>query len=258
MPTVSESPFHFLIVGAGRGGTSLLTGLLDSHSRLEVGFEKFSIDFLMGQKMPRRSWFRGRGNGRLIHDRVSAFKRACLSEARSYPGQLWGNKITTEQIYGLEDHNRLNAGAGMDILDFFFHKSLPESKVIFILRDGRTCVRSKVNRTGQSIELACARWKFSVQVYKYLAERHLNNVVVRFENLLQQPVSELSRICDFLGVNFEEKMLDGTMNPKIPPEYRQDSIAKAKLAALANDEEWHSLIAEDLSYCGYLSTSNAS
>jgi len=29
---------------------------------------------------------------------------------------------------------------------------------VFILRDGRTRVRSKVSRTGQSFELACERW----------------------------------------------------------------------------------------------------
>jgi hypothetical protein len=251
MRTAPGSPFHFLVVGAGRGGTSLLAGLLDSHSRLEVGFELFSIDCLMGRRPPRPSILRARKQDRLIHNRVNAFKRECLKEARKYPGKLWGNKITTEHIYGLEDHNRLNPGAKADVLEFLFRESLPEVKVIFILRDGRACVRSKVSRTGQAVELACARWKFSVQVYKYLRERHERNVLLKFEDLLQEPVAVLTRACDLLGVPFESRMLEGTKSAKLPPEYRRDSIIKSKLAAADGNEWWHSLIAEELRYCGY-------
>ena len=39
--------FEFLVIGAGRSGTSLLAGLLDSHSRLELGFEQDSEAILL-------------------------------------------------------------------------------------------------------------------------------------------------------------------------------------------------------------------
>src|SRR5688572_18317428 len=246
----TPTPF-FLIVGAGRGGTSLLTGLLDIHSRLEVGFELFAIDYLMGSKKARASFFASRRKERLIHERVDSFRSACIAEAEKFPGRLWGNKITTEQIYGLEEHNRLNPGAEVDVLDFFFREGLPGVKVVFILRDGRTCVRSKMNRTGQAVELACDRWKFSVEAYRYLIERHPDHQTLKFEDLLEDPVAELSKVCDFLGVPFEPEMLEGTKSLKLPPEYRQDSFVKAKSAKSISDEGWYPLIEEELRYCGY-------
>ncbi|MDQ3135260.1 MAG: hypothetical protein M3Q76_10705 [Acidobacteriota bacterium] len=117
MKTMSGSSFSFLLIGAGRGGTSPLAGLLDSHSQLEIGFELFSIDYLMGRKMP---WCSRNKKERLISDRVQAFRNACLRESLKFSGKLWGNKITSEQINGLEDHNRLNPGTKLDTLDYFF------------------------------------------------------------------------------------------------------------------------------------------
>ena len=117
MKTMSGSSFSFLLIGAGRGGTSLLAGLLDSHSQLEIGFELFSIDYLIGRKMP---WCSRNKKERLIHNRVQAFRNACLQESLKFSGKLWGNKITSEQINGLEDHNRLNPGTKLDTLDYFF------------------------------------------------------------------------------------------------------------------------------------------
>ena len=96
--------FHFLVIGAGRGGTSLLAGLLDQHPRLEVGFEKFSVKYLMGRSLRLRAFGRRQ---RLLADRTGAFRRACLAESQRFPGLLWGNKITTEQLYGLENGGRI-------------------------------------------------------------------------------------------------------------------------------------------------------
>jgi len=92
MKTMSGSSFSFLLIGAGRGGTSPLAGLLDSHSQLEIGFELFSIDYLMGRKMP---WCSRNKKERLISDRVQAFRNACLRESLKFSGKLWGNKITS-------------------------------------------------------------------------------------------------------------------------------------------------------------------
>ncbi|MBA3352786.1 MAG: sulfotransferase [Blastocatellia bacterium] len=184
-----------------------MAGLLDSHSQLEIGFELFSIDYLMGRKMP---WCSRNKKERLIHDRVQAFRNACLRESLKFSGKLWGNKITSEQINGLEDHNRLNPGTKLDTLDYFFRESLTGVKIVFILRDGRTCVRSKVSRTGQSFELACERWKFSVRVYQYLVQHHADMIAVKYEDLLREPAGELSKLCEFLGVSFEPTMLGGT------------------------------------------------
>ena len=241
--------FHFLVIGAGRGGTSLLAGLLDQHPRLEVGFEKFSVKYLMGRSLRLRAFGRRQ---RLLADRTGAFRRACLAESQKFPGLLWGNKITTEQLYGLEDHNRLNPGEAVDVVDYFFREGVSGVRVVFILRDGRSCVRSKVERTGQSVESACERWKFSVRVYRYLRERHDDHVAIRFEDLLQDPRKALQGVCDFLGVAFDERMLAGTQSRKMIPGYRRSGFDQSRLGLEGVPENCHALIESELRYCGYI------
>src|SRR5690242_13193581 len=107
--------FGFLVVGAGRGGTSLLAGLLDSHDRLEVGFEDYSEAYLVGTEST--------ASGSDIFDaRVLAFLQGCKEEAARVQGRMYGNKITTEQLFGLEDHNVANPDAKIDVLDLFFNR----------------------------------------------------------------------------------------------------------------------------------------
>lgn len=238
--------FQFLIIGAGRGGTSLLAGLLDHHPQLEVGFEQFSAAYLMGRELQVTD------SNNLIGERVQHFRTACLQEASHFSGKIWGNKITTEQLFGLEDHNSTNPEKSVDILDYFFHQVFPTIKIIFILRDGRTCVRSKVARTGQSIELACKRWKFSVDVYKFLKQQHKNNLCLRYENLVGNPIPTLQSICSFLGVSYNESMLTGTDNAKMLPEYRQSQLDANKLILDEFVPDYYKEIEEELRYCGYL------
>jgi hypothetical protein len=239
------SAFNFLILGAGRGGTSLLAGLLDQHSGVEVGFELFSIDCLMGQGLQTH------GEDSMIAQRVQAFRSACQQEALRFPGKLWGNKITTEQLAGLEDHKLANPTDPVRIVDYFFHQGLPDVKIVFILRDGRTCVRSKINRTGQSVELACARWNFSVDVYRFLQTRHSNTICLKYEDLLAQPMACLEAVCAFLGLAYEPGMLSGTDNAKMLPDYRQPGLDTSKLHLDNIPDGIDRLIAENLAYCGY-------
>ena len=237
--------FRFVIVGAGRGGTSLLAGLLDFHSSLEVGFELFSAACLMGRKIAHQS-------PAIFGERVDAFMTACTAEAARYPGKLWGNKITTEQIHGLEDHNTANPDARIDVLDSLFNARMGNQAVIFILRDGRACVNSKAQRTGQSLETACKRWQYSVECYRFFRTRHRDNVCVRFEDLLTDPRATLTSVCDFLKIPYEEQMLNGVANRKMRPEYQSSKIDESKMEIADLPGPYLRMIEDDLAYCGYL------
>ena len=72
--------FQFLVVGAGRGGTSLLAGLLDYHESLEVKFEHFSEGYLAGVALTAPG-------PDIFEARVKAFVRACRDEAAQYPAR---------------------------------------------------------------------------------------------------------------------------------------------------------------------------
>lgn len=244
---MEKGVFAFLVVGAGRGGTSLLAGLLDSHPRLQVGFELFAVNCLLGKGLSPAP-----APADCIHHRTRAFRAACEQVASRFPDRLWGNKITTEQLFGLEDHNQLNPDAQVSVLDHFFGQAMAGLRFIFILRDGRACVRSKVSRTGQSWESACDRWLYSVHVQEYLADRRGDAMVVRFEDLLAAPETALRSACRFLEVDYDPVMLEGTSNPKMRPEYRYGAIVAAKASPPELDPRWLERIRPGMLRAGYL------
>lgn len=178
---------YFLVVGAGRGGTSLLAAMLDYHSQLQVGFERFSFDYLLGQKLPP-------SRASNLGHRIEGFRKACQKQAGLSKG-YWGNKITTEQIVALRECE--NAG-WPTYLQQFAEKVIGPRKVVFIVTDGRACVSSKIKRTGQSYETALERWKTGVALMEFLQAQGTKMLMCRYEDLLKDPEAELSAICKFL------------------------------------------------------------
>ena len=228
--------FEFLVIGAGRSGTSLLAGLLDSHPRLELGFEQDSQAILLAAGEPSRR-------------RAVRFRSRCEEYALGFPKQRWGNKITTEQIRGLEEDGRDPA----EVLAHFFDEVMKGITKIYILRDGRTCVRSKVNRNrGRlTIEEASRRWCYSVFVHDFLKERD-DAVVLRFEDLVADARSVLTPVCDRLGVAWNDAMLAGTRNEKMLPEYRRTGFSLAPTVIDGLPAGCMSIIEADLHRLGYL------
>ena len=227
--------FEFLVLGAGRSGTSLLAGLLDCHPRLEVGFEQDSQAILMAAGEPSRC-------------RAVRFRSRCEEYALGFPEQRWGNKITTEQIRGLEDDGR----DPTQVLVHFFDEVMKGIAGIFILRDGRTCVRSKTNRNPDlTIEEASRRWCYSVFVHDFLLDRS-DVVVLRFEDLVADARSALIPVCDRLNVEWDDAMLAGTWNQKLLPEYRQAGFSRAPIAVGEPPAGCMSIIGQDLHRLGYL------
>ena len=237
--------FKFLIVGAGRGGTSLLAGLLDYHPDLEVGFELYASAYLMGNKLPY-------SGPKLLQKRAKTFADACKRHAKNHSQAPWGNKITTEQIYALEADALANNPNSPDVLNTLFNKYLKRRKVVFILRDGRACINSKINRTGQPMDLASERWQYSVKCYRFFQTGHAYNVCVRFEDLLLKPTETLTRICDFLEIPYTDEMLKGTGNDKMLADYQSDKLDTSKIKPAKLPEEYMLKITDDLKYCGYL------
>ncbi|MGE0815627.1 MAG: sulfotransferase [Vicinamibacterales bacterium] len=236
--------FRFLIVGAGRGGTSLLAALLDYHSQLEVAFEQHAESCLMGKALPS-------GTPATFDGRVGAFMRACQADAARHPTKIWGNKITTEQVLSLETAVRPAAAGPFDVRDVLFNEHLRAQAVVFILRDGRACVNSKVRRTGQPMETACRKWLYSVECYRFFRTRP-RSLTLKFEDLLAAPESTLLSICEFLGIPYESGMLQGVANEKMLPDYRGATIDRSKREPADLPEPHLESIRAGLIECGYL------
>ncbi|SFA67472.1 sulfotransferase family protein, partial [Metapseudomonas otitidis] len=100
-------------------------------------------------------------------------------------------------------------GSRLDLLCSFF----PEAKVIHMIRDGRDVALS-FTRTPwwhTSPRLNLARWQREIKKIALDATLYFNSssyLEVKYEDLASNTESEMRRICAFLGVDFDPKMLD--------------------------------------------------
>ncbi|HPR05046.1 MAG TPA: sulfotransferase [Denitromonas sp.] len=219
------SNFKFHIFGAGRGGTSLLAGVLDAHPQVRVMIERHSIAHLCG----RAAMYDNQpiSGAEEAAARVDNFIAACNAEAALSPDLMFGHKSTTEQVGALrlpmstEEVVEPDGAMINDEILWHFAQRVSNARVIFILRDGRTCVRSKMRRAGRTVEKAVAAWRYSVTVHNVMKRICPLYCEVKFESLITRPADEMQRICEFLEIEYVPEMLNGTNNPAIRKEYRR-------------------------------------
>ncbi|MES1199700.1 MAG: sulfotransferase [Pseudomonadota bacterium] len=239
----------FQIIGAGRGGTSVLTGCIDKHPRCVAVLEAYSIPLLMGRVENAHeeiAEFEPR-----VRARVEAFLNACRAAAADHPGKLWGHKSTTEQIHGLN----LWRGAmvddeGFDAIGHFIARTahLP---TIYIVRDGRACVESKMRRANRPLDTSIASWKFSISLLQRMRAAPTPLLIVKMEDLVSNPEAELRRVAAFLRVDYDPVMLTGTANTKMRAEYQQPGFNQSTRMPANRNPPWIHRIAAELDYCGY-------
>ncbi len=84
----------------------------------------------------------------------------------------------------------------------------PQAKFIHMIRDGRDCAVSFNRRWGYSSKRTICRWKEVIskaqQQAKSLSSHYLE---VRYEDLTSKPELWMQRICNFLDVEYNEKVL---------------------------------------------------
>ncbi|MFG1420133.1 sulfotransferase [Roseixanthobacter liquoris] len=240
-------PPPFLLLGAGRGGTSLLAGCLERHPAVMIRAEFGGIADLMGgdeAQVPPPSM------ARLLDYRLTRFRAHCEADRSAHPAHVWGNKITTEQVLGLNDHNHYNL-AQEPVLDRFV-EMMAGYRFLFIVRDGRTCVDSKVRRAGLSHVEAARRWCASVRVLEHLDARGVLAGTFRFEELVSEPEATLRQVAARIGVAFHPRMLDGADSPLMPQDYRHGRILDEKAAEQPGlPPGIEALIRPDLARLGY-------
>jgi hypothetical protein len=216
----SADPALFL-VGVNRSGTTLLSLMLDSHSRIAIPYESnfmvryartgIGMSYLTARSdrvalVTRileepfvREWDEKIGINEIDIDECcdlrSAVGQVYRAYARRFGKDIWGDK-TPAYIVDLEVINGL----------------FPDCRFIHIIRDGRDVAASAIRQTWVSGSLITSlmRWERSVwcarKMLRMLAdERHIE---LRYEDLVADPEGELRRITDFLGIAFEPGMIE--------------------------------------------------
>jgi hypothetical protein len=95
---------------------------------------------------------------------------------------------------------------------------LSNLKIIAIIRDGSDTISSMMERGKNSFNRASKRWNEAIETIHELRTRYPERVmVVTFEDLVLKPEEALAATCRFLGLTFQNQMLEGSRyNPKYP------------------------------------------
>jgi hypothetical protein len=219
---VTEAPI--LVVGAGRGGTTLLTACLSGHSRVKMDSEFGARAYLVGEALDPGE------------NKLAAFRAACDEKVTEAAPLIWGNKVTTEQIGRSDVEAFATATRGY--------------RIVFITRDGRTCVASKMRRTGQSIERAVAKWRYSIHALRRLRELGAITAMLTFEALVTEPEATLRTLCQMLSLSFEPAMLEQT-NSSLMSKYRRPGFEASRAKISEVSAEYVAAMRPELDYCGY-------
>lgn len=234
------------IVGCGRSGTTILRLILNRHSSIAIPEETWYFPQLfrdLPDLLARPDW-RKSVAARILElnknhfpdlsiDALAAVLRA--TERNDLPNIIsavnrefmlregkvrWGDKTP-----GYVRHLQL-------IKDLF-----PEAKIIHVVRDGRDVVPSLLKywsvgpQTNDFVETA---FYWRKQVFSGMKDGPRifgsDYVEVRYEDLVAQPEATVRLICDFIGEDFESKMLvPGNAERRFTPNW-----------------EWHSETTKDI------------
>ena len=236
----------FFILGNPRSGTSMFRLMLNAHSQITVppesGFAlwfakqyqnsnnynentyKDYVEELFGAKK-FETWNLNKEKVlKLLMERKPLF----YSELVKLVYKAYANKQNKKStIFG--DKNNYYIEQVEDLVKVF-----PETKLVFIIRDGRDVAVSykQLNegnisslykpKLNKCIKEIAKEWtKNADTLRKFVKEQKVPTLFVRYEDLLSSPQKTISRVLDFLGVEYEPQILEFYKHNDEPKDFLQ-------------------------------------
>lgn len=205
---------YLFLLGCHRSGTSMLQQALNRHSGIAIPPEtKYFSSFL--------------GHSRKCQSRRLVRINTDLQIDIPRPPETIRGMAKSHQFYG-EMAERYLAKLGMKGATYFGEKTpahagyvpqmrrlFPDAKFLWIYRDGRDAALSmrKVPWMSRNLAVNMAVWLFYYQKQmRAMQDNKLDLLVIKYEELVTQPMTEFSKICLFLDVPFELAMVNGFGN----------------------------------------------
>lgn len=247
----------FFIVGVQRSGTTLLRLILNAHSEIAIPEEASFLKPLLNSK-----WIRSTISGER-KDKLIGFLRANEQfrlwnfDSEPFLNTLENKQSTTikevmEMMYSSYASHEGKSSWGDKSLFFgamdLIKEMFPKSRFIFIVRDGRDVFYSwrKMDSSKSHPAVMALDWKSKL----HFIERSMKNIpeqdiiLIRYEDLLTKPESTLQNICKFLGIPFEDGMLQfHQSSKKYIGNHHSDLIFKA--IDDSNINKWKDLLTVD-------------
>ena len=222
------------VVGCARSGTTLLAGLLSSHSRLICGPE---TEFFTGLHIANQGdrlcvaatwpeaaadYLFSKVHEKPIPDYYGITRAEIIAylknRERSCPAIL---ESLTETYMKREGKHRWVEKTPTHLICLReVRRHYPYAPVVRIVRDPRDVALSLLNVPWgpSSFAAAVLYWRFFDDLSASFFEADRNTLTLRFEDVVLKPEVELRKLCDFLDEKFEPGMMDtahsiGHLNP---------------------------------------------
>jgi len=210
------------IVGVGRSGTSLLQSMLNTHSKMsfipETHFLRkyvFKSSTVVDVKNIDSIIETLNNDDDFLRAKIPAIEivEIGMGYVDIYNALLDVYlKRKGKEIIGDKDPRNIDF---LSQLNTFY----PEGKVIHMIRDPRDVVLSRTKADwskGRSFYLHAYMYITQIKRGRQLGKEKygINYTEIFYEDLISDPVKVLNELCNFLNVNFEEKMLDFSKSSK--------------------------------------------
>jgi hypothetical protein len=215
----------FFIVGCPRSGTTLLSVLLDRHSSVAVPPETFFFHVFSGvsrqREQPDYEWLVSQYlddsyMSAMKLDRSKVLQRLCDYNP-DHPSFF---RCALEEYAALQTKSIIGEKTATHLrwVDTIF-QWYPNAKVVWIVRDGRDVVMAMMRLFHKNLRTHCCTWRMSVELGLKFQQKYPNKIYkIRFEDLVDNPQSELKNLGDFLGIDYQERMLDTKVYSGAVPE----------------------------------------
>ncbi|MCA0894913.1 sulfotransferase family protein [Microbulbifer agarilyticus] len=272
--TATASTAPVFIVGPPRSGTSLLSAIIGSHSRIACGPETDlfralpikrarslaqssnritktieqldEIRYPDGRSLASHFGLSNEHLRKQLDTRTDFVKAvyAAIPEAFAevQGKQRWAEKTPRHLFY-------------VDTIRALF----PDAKIIRIIRDPRDSIPSVIKNIGLSTSYIAEfyRWMGVYMKSSKFFAQDANSITVRYEDLVTDPAEKVSEICQFIGEEFEPQMLErkGAELVRVASETWKSDIDK-KISA-DNIYGWKSKMDPDVAIAASLICSEA-
>ncbi|MFT5640035.1 MAG: hypothetical protein ACI9A7_000130 [Cyclobacteriaceae bacterium] len=235
----------FFIAGTQRSGTTLLSEILGRHPGIHIGVDSVGFRMISCFKYYKdvlpynldysweeiQSWlisldYKGRLAEILDYQNLGDYE-----DARSVV------KNGIEEL--LEKNGKAVFGDKTPNIQYFTEDLLaliPDTKIIHIVRDGRSTALSHNLRAGIDIYLAAQEWVNGniAGLYSESLIGKKQYLIIKYEDLLESPEVILKNVCAFIGLPFHDQLLEETLD-KDASHYVKSGFDLSKIDSFKNE-----------------------